>query len=376
MTMLKLYTPFPIKVKYAKGVYIYDQDEKCYLDTFSGIGVMNLGHSHPEIIDKMHEKMQRHMHISNYFVDDDALFVAEKLVSFTQRAGKATFSNSGTEAIEASLKAVKKRGTPHRYQILHFSSSFHGRTTGALAVNGFTRLRDSFEPLIPGTTELKFNDVVELENYFKEHGAKVLAVYFEAIQGAGGVIEMEDKFAQTLGELHQKHKFILVADEIQAGLGRTGKIFSYQHYNLKPDIIAVGKALGAGLPLGACIFLDDFKDIFVPGDHGSTFAPSPIATAGAVYMLDSIPQFLEEIQEKGKHLSKQLAKIGKIKQIRGKGLMIGAELQEKDPGLRERALEQGLLLNVLAEKVIRFLPPFIITHKQIDELLDKLKKAL
>ncbi|CEP79135.1 MAG: aspartate aminotransferase family protein [Defluviitoga tunisiensis] len=378
MTFLKMYDTFPIEIERAKGVYIFDKKGQKYLDTFAGIGVMSLGHSNPGLLETIKSKLERYMHVSNFFLDEDTLIVSQQLVKFTEKNGSVYFTNSGTEATEAALKAIKKRATPKRNKIIYFENAFHGRTLGSLSINGFKNLREPFEPLIPNTVELKFNDIDDLSNFFDSFGEETLAVFVEPILGSGGVIPIKLEFARAIERYKERYNFILVCDEIQSGLGRTGKIFAYQHYSLSPDIITVAKSLGGGLPLGATIFLENISQAFEKGEHGSTFSPNPVATAGARYILEKLPSLLEDVAKKGEYIIKGLKnkKISRIKEIRGKGLMLGIELKESMPNIINEALDLGLLLNVVKGKVIRLLPALNIEYEEIDEMIDKLEVLL
>ena len=377
--MLKMYDHFNLRPQKAREVYVYSEDGKRYLDTFAGIGVLTFGHSYPELLRAVKNKMDKYMHISNYILDEDAEYVAKRLVEFTGKDGKVFFTNSGTESAEAALKAVKKCATKKRKKIIYFKNGFHGRTLGALSINGIERLRKPFGELLPSTVELSFNDVEEFNDYMDSHGEEVLAVFFEPIQGAGGIIPMDQEFSDVIKGNHERYKFILVSDEIQAGLGRTGKIYAYQHYGLDPDIIIVAKALGGGLPLGAAIFLKEAQNILKRGDHGSTFAPNPVSAAGARYVVDHIEKLLPSVREKGEYFVEEIKKINsnRVVDIRGKGLMIGIELDKSYTDLKQKAFERGLLLNIISNyKVIRLLPALIITHEEIDEIVRVLKELI
>lgn len=377
--ILKMYDYYKMDIDYAEGINIYTKDGKKYIDTFSGIGVLALGHSNKELIERLKNKMDKYMHLSNYFLDEDAEWVAKKLVELTGEKGSVFFTNSGTEAIEAALKAIKKLTTKDKRKIIYFNNGFHGRTLGALSINGFEKLKAPFRPLIPNCQEFVFNDVEGFKDYMGFHGDDVLAVFVEPIQGSGGVVPLTQEFADVLSYYQKEKKYILVCDEIQAGLGRTGKFYSYEHYNLKPDIITIGKAIGGGLPLGATIFLNDTANILKPGDHGSTFAPNPIALSGAKFILENIPNMLDGIKEKGNYFMEKLNSLEsfEIADIRGKGLMIGIELIESLPDLKQRAFEKNLLLNVIfSNRVIRLLPALNITYEEIDIIINKLGELL
>lgn len=358
----EVYSPYEFKVNNAKGVWI-STDKGKFIDTYSGIGVMNLGHSHPDVVDAIISKVERYTHLSNYFLDNDALAVAAKLLSMTGRDGEVFFTNSGTEAIEAALKAIKKL---KKGKIVSFYGNFHGRTLGSLSITHNLNLRKPFEPLISNTVFLPL-DAAAFRDYVAEN--EVAGVFLECIQGNSGVYPVPEELAKTVNELKERYGYLVVADEIQAGLGRTGKFYSYQHYGLEPDIVTVGKAVGGGIPLGGTIFIG-FSP-FDKGDHGSTFAPNPVALAAGKAVLSKIDEaFLENISEKGEYFVENLSKLSWVNEIRGKGLMIGASAE--DPvKIKERAFENGVLLN-LTNGGIRFLPALNIKIEEIDEIISRL----
>jgi len=340
---------------------------------------MSFGHSYQPLISVMHEKMSLFMHVSNFFLDEDATRVADMLVGFTKKSGKVFFTNSGTEATEAALKAIKKAAAKDKCRIIHFRDGFHGRTLGALSLNGFKKLREPFEPLFENTVELEFNNIACLESYMNENGDKVVALFLEPVQGSGGVVPMNIKFAAKIMEMREKYKFIVVSDEIQSGLGRTGEVYSYQNIKIDPDIILIGKSIGGGLPLGAAIFLGETANYLKFGEHGSTFAPNPVALAGARFVLENMPPLLPEVKKKGAYLAEKLRALNspKIRVIRGMGLMIGVLLNHDDENLRDRAFSsEQLLINVLSNKLIRLLPPLNIEYAEIDMICEKLGKVL
>ena len=378
-SVLKMYNPFPISIDKTSGIYIYSRDQKKYIDTFSGIGVMSFGHSYQPLIQRMHEKMELFMHVSNFFLDEDMTRVADMLVGFTKKSGKVFFTNSGTEATEAALKAIKKMATGEKYRIIHFRDGFHGRTLGALSINGFKKLREPFEPLLQNTVELEFNNIANLESYMKDNGETVIALFLEPVQGSGGVVPMTVKFSAKIMEMREKYKFIVVSDEIQSGLGRTGEVYSYQNTKIDPDIILVGKSIGGGLPLGATIFSGETENYLKLGDHGSTFAPNPVALAGARFVLENMPPLLPEVKKKGIYFAERLRALNspKVRDVRGSGLMIGVLLNHDDEKLRDRAFSsEQLLVNVLSNKLIRLLPPLNIEYAEIDAICEKLGRVL
>ncbi len=380
MSTLKLYNPFPLEVSKGRGIYIYSKDGKEYTDTFSGIGVLSFGHSYEPLLNEMKNKMDRYMHMSNYFKDEDLDVLSGKLVEATGKDGKVFFTNSGTEATEAALKAVKKIATERKNKIIYFSKAFHGRTLGALSLNGFKSLKEPFLPLLPDTVELMFNDAELFEDYMTRYGEQVAAVFLEPVQGSGGIIPVSRDFADAVMKYRKIFKYITVMDEIQAGLGRTGHVYSYQNFNLEPDIITAGKALGGGLPLGAAIFLGETSEILKGADHGSTFAPNPVALAGGRFLMEHLPELLEDVSKKGLYFKELLGNItsSKILEVRGTGLMIGVVLDKAYPELKDRAFkEENLLLNFVGNNsIIRLLPPLNIEYKEIDGIVGKLSGIL
>lgn len=373
-SLLEMYHPFDITVERADGVYIYDTYGHRYLDTFSGIGVMSLGHCHPQVSAAFIDKISRYTHLSNYFLDEDCVYVADRLVAFSGKQGKVFFTNSGTEATEAALKAVKKSSTVGKNKILFFKNGFHGRTLGALSINGFETLTGQFMPLLENTVCLNINDCEELDRYMLENGQNTAAMFVEPIQGSGGVVPLTQKFAQKIEQYHKEYRFLLISDEVQAGLGRTGKIYSYQNYSLEPDIITLAKSLGAGLPLGAAVFLEESGSILKDPDHGSTFAPNPVALAGARVITDKISEIVKEVNEKSEYLRKKLKPLTgeNIAEVRGIGLMLGAVMKRPVENLLKKGVDNFILLNLVKKSIIRLLPALNITFEQIDEMAEKL----
>jgi acetylornithine/N-succinyldiaminopimelate aminotransferase len=375
--LLPIYNPFPIQISRAKGIYMWDVSGRRYIDTFSGIGVLALGHADDDVKTAMKVKIDNYAHLSNYFLDPDAIEVAKTIVERTGQTGKVYFGNSGAEANEAALKAIKKR----KGGIISFVGNFHGRTMGSLSITGFEKLRKPFEPLVDGVTFLPFNDVSAFEEYMRKNGSKVSAVFLETLLGSGGLKTITKEFTTSVMKFKEKYGFVLVADEVQAGMGRTGKFYAYQHFeNLEPDIVTLAKSIGGGLPLSATIFLGKNMNVFESGDHGSTFAPNPIALAASRVVLSKLTdEFIKAVEEKGKYFREKIISIQneKIKEVRGMGLMIGVELfTDKGANLLKEGLKNGLLLNVVGGNTVRFLPALNITFEEIDEITDKFNKTL
>lgn len=377
MFRMNLYKEFDFKVDKALGVNIYDTQGNRYLDTFSGIGVLALGHSHEEVLKAQQLQMKRFEHISNFFIQDDAEEIAKILVTKTGRTGQVFFTNSGTEAVEAALKAVKKKSQESgRKKIMTFSNAFHGRTLGSLSLNGFERMRKPFEPLLDNVVRIPFNNREKFQEAIDKHINETVALFLEPIQGSGGVVKLDQASADMIKNTLGKHDVLLVCDEIQAGLGRTGKFYAYQHLGIHPDIITLGKAIGGGLPLGATVFLNGTETIFQQGDHGSTFAPNPISIAGGKVVVKKISEIMDTIEEKGAYFVSNIKQTEKIQEIRQTGLMIGITLTEPDPKLRVKAQEKGLLINVLNNRIIRLLPALNIEYSEMDEMIGILNELL
>ncbi len=361
-----LYGPLPLAVERAEGVEIFT-NKGVFLDCYAGIGVMTMGHSYPPSVEAVAEKSRRYMHLSNYFQDPDGLRMAEALLALDGRGGQVAYTNSGAEATEAAIKAVK---VLRPGKTVSFRGNFHGRTCGALSLTWGPAIRKPFEPLL--------GDVVFLPQSGDSlrdfcHANDVSSVFLETFQGNSGVIPCPEDLADAIRELHQEGRFLLVADEIQSGIGRTGKGYGYQHYGLKPDLVTLGKGIGGGLPLGALMAFGHRP--FKQGDHGSTFAPNPVALAAGLPVVEAMTdEFLAEVTRKGERLRKGLAGLPWVNSVRGAGLMIGATT-DYAPGVSKMAFERGVLLNV-AGGAIRFLPALNISDEDIDRMLKALRFSL
>lgn len=380
MFISNTYKRLPIKVKNAKGIWIYNESGEKYLDTFSGIGVLSFGHCDEEINEAISMQIKKYTHISNFFIDENAIFLAKRLVEETKKDGTVFFANSGTEANEAALKAIKK---VKKGIIISFENNFHGRSIGSLSITGFQNLREQFEPLLSNIAFLPFNDSKKLENFIENEGNKISAIFVECVHGSGGLDTVNKDFVEVINKYKDIYDYIVVADEVQAGLGRTGEFYSYQNFNLNPDIVTVAKSLGGGLPLSAAIFTGKYKDVFSVGDHGSTFAPNPVSLAAGKTVINRITKtFLDSVKEKSSYLKNKLLTLKKnypiIKEIKGIGLMLGIEINNNN--YSEKIIEYGLnekiLLNVVKGNTIRLLPALNITHHEIDEMLYRLEKVI
>lgn len=365
----------PVVLVKGKGKYLWDEKGKRYLDFFSGLGVNLFGHGHPGIIKAVEKQLKDLVHTGNLYYTKPQILLAKKLIELSF-PGKVFFSNSGAEANECAIKLARKYGktvhrspsTVNRYEIIVFENSFHGRTLATLTATGQKKFHHRFEPLIPGFKYAKFND---LDSVRRLVGPKTCALMVELVQGEGGVIVAKKEFIQGLKHLAQAHRLVLIFDEIQTGLGRTSKLFAYEHYGVKPDILTLAKGLAGGFPLGATIVNQKLANVFTYGDHGSTFGGNLVACSASLEVLKLLnPQLLSQVQEVGKYFYQELKKLQKkynfIKEVRGIGLMLALELNFPGAKIVSACLEKGLLVNSTQEKVLRFLPPLIINKKDVD----------
>ncbi len=371
------YTRTKLDVDYAEGCYLVDINGDKYLDMYSGISVNLAGHSEKTIIGAIIEQSNKYIHLSNNFISKSSVELAEILVNNTF-AKKIFFSNSGTEANETAIKVARKYGRnicSDKTKILSAYNSFHGRTMGSLSLTGQSKYQENFKPLLSNIDYFEYNNVEDLE---KKVSDDVCAVFVELIQGEGGIVPISQDFINKLSTLSNRYNFLIVVDEIQTGLGRTGKFLACEHFEIKPDIVTLAKGLGGGLPIGATLLGDKCRDILVKGDHGSTFAPNPVASAAGVAVLKIIldDKFLKNINEKHDYLVNRLKKLHNIypkiiKDIRASGLMLGIDVGDYGQIIKDKALENKLLLNITAGKIIRLLPALNITYEELDSFIQK-----
>ena len=383
--LIPTYDRLPILAVGGEGCHLYDDRGKKYLDFLGGLAVNSLGYAHPEIVAVLRDESDVLLHVSNLLYHRYQAPLAEEL---TRLSGldRAFFANTGTEAIEGAIKlarAYARKRHPaepfERVEILAVENSFHGRTLGALSATWPEKYRKPFEPLLPGVKFVRLNDTAHLRESFTP---RVAAVLVEVIQGEGGVVELREDFLKSAEELCRTHDALLVCDEIQCGLGRTGRWFAYQKYGLKPDVVVVAKPLAAGLPLSAILAREDAAQAFSPGMHGTTFGGGPLQCRLALKVLEILarPGFLEHVQEVGAYFRAQLEQLRDelplIREVRGEGLILAAELAVPGKAVVRQALEAGFLINCTQEKVLRFLPPLIIERRQVDELIAALRPIL
>jgi acetylornithine/N-succinyldiaminopimelate aminotransferase len=383
--LIPTYDRLPILAVRGEGCYLYDDRGKKCLDFLGGLAVNALGYAHPEILAVLRDESESLLHVSNLLYHPYQAPLAEKLARLAG-LDRVFFANTGTEAIEGAIKLARAYARQRhpaepcaQVEILAVENSFHGRTLGALAATWPEKYRKPFEPLLPGVKFVRLNDAAHLRQSFTP---RVAAVLVEVIQGEGGVVELQENFLKLAEELCRAHDALLVCDEIQCGLGRTGRWFAFQKHGLKPDVVVVAKPLAAGLPLAALIAREEASAAFSPGMHGSTFGGGPLQCRLALKVLEILarPGFLEHVCEVGAYFRAQLEKLRDglplIREVRGEGLMLAAELAVPGKSVVRQALEAGFLMNCTQETVLRFLPPLIIERRHVDDLIAALRPIL
>ena len=366
-----------------EGVYLYDKDNKKYLDALCGLAVTSLGHSDKEISKVLSTQSSELIHTSNAFHIGPQEELAKRLCQLTGMTN-AFFCNSGAEAVEAAIKISRKFGHSKKIsapKIIVMENSFHGRTMAALSATGSKKAHDGFTPLVEGFIHVPFNNIDAVKSVLSEE-KDVVAILLEPIQGEGGIILPDDKYLYQLREITHNHNILLMIDEVQSGFCRTGKWFAHQHENIIPDVITVAKALGNGVPIGACLASAKASDILIPGSHGSTFGGNFLSCSVGLKVLDIMRdnQICKNAREVGEYFHEQLIKRlsskKSVHEIRCKGLMIGIELVDECTNLSEVFLNHGLVVNITKEKIIRMLPPLIINKNHVDDIIDIIEKVL
>lgn len=381
--VLHAYNRYPLVLEKGEGVYLYDTDGKQYLDFAAGIAVQGLGYHYPGYDEALKEQIDRLMHTSNLFYNIPAMEAAEKLKKASGMS-KVFFTNSGTEAIEGALKTARKyawlKDKREDHEIIAMNHSFHGRSMGALSVTGNEAYQAPFRPLMGGVRFAEYND---LESVRAQITDRTCGIILETVQGEGGIYPATEAFLRGVGELCEKHDILLILDEIQCGMGRTGHMFAWQEYGVKPNVMTCAKALGCGVPVGAFV-LDEKAagDSLAPGDHGTTYGGNPFACAAVSTVLDLFEKngIVEHVREVGAYLTERLEELVKkydfIEERRGKGLIQGLALKGRPVGeIVVKSQEMGLLVITAGNNVLRLVPPLIIEKKHVDEMLEKLTKA-
>ncbi|MEX1138620.1 MAG: aspartate aminotransferase family protein [Bacteroidota bacterium] len=374
------YKRLPLDIVSGEGCLLTDRKGKQYIDFFGGLAVNALGYKHPRILEAIRAQSERYIHLSNFFVQEPQIRLAEKLIA-ASGFKKLFFTNSGTEAVEGAIKLARKWGKGKGKSTLYgLSNSFHGRTMGALSLTERAKYREGYEPFLPNTDHIQFNNVDDLRSKIN---AQTLGVILEAIQGEGGVNVVCEEFCEELKTLKERHGFLVIADEIQSGIGRTGKFFGFQHVGLEPDIVVVAKALGGGLPLGAFLGNDATAGALTYGVHGTTFGGNPVACAAGIVVLEEVVEkgLMQRAKEIGDRLRKSFTELkarypDRIREIRGYGCMLGLELNSDGQSIADTMMSRGVLVNCTNVNVLRFLPPYIATDEQCDAVASTLASVL
>lgn len=375
--IVSTYSRYDMAAESAKGAYCYDADGKKYVDFTAGIGVNSLGFCDDSWIEAVTAQLKKLQHVSNLFYTEPQLKVAEELISRTGMK-KVFFGNSGAEANEAAIKTAKKYGTTEKGEnvnkIITLVNSFHGRTMATITATGQEHYHKYFTPFLDGFKYCEANNVQQLKQMIDD---EVCAVMMEMIQGEGGVLNLDQEFVKTAAEICKQKDILFIADEVQTGIGRTGKLFAYEHFGIKPDIVTFAKGIGGGLPIGGTLMGEKCCDILQPGDHGTTYGGNPVACAGAYEVLQRMDDsFLDEVGSKGEYLKTELLKLPQVKSVSGMGLMLGVEIDGKEASaVVKDALAAGLMI-LTAKDRVRMLPPLTINYDEIDEGIEILKKAL
>lgn len=376
--VMHTYARLPVVFVRGEGCFVYDTEGKEYLDLVAGIAVNGLGHCPPKVVGAICDQAKTLMHTSNLYYTLPQPQLAKLLVEISGMS-KAFFCNSGAEANEAAIKLARKAAkvnhSAEKIEIVTAEQSFHGRTMGAITATGQLKYQKNFMPLVPGFKHVPYNDIGELRAAVS---GRTCAVLLEPVQGESGVHPAKADFLRAARELCDKYAAALIFDEVQTGLGRTGKMFGFQHFDVVPDIITLAKTLGGGFPIGCCLAKDEWADVFEPGDHAATFGGNPLACAAAIAAITEIRDggWVKNAEEVGNYFKERLLELPGIKEVRGLGLMIAAEFTEpKAKAVAAKALENGLIVNTIGENVLRFVPPLILTKELVDRAVDILIKC-
>lgn len=373
------YKRLDVLIKRGDGVYLFDDDGKRYLDMISGIGVNILGYGNENIKKAIIEQVDKYLHLSNLFVQEPQVELAKLLIEISGYK-KIFFTNSGAEAIETAFKIVRKWGKRFgKSEIIGFSNSFHGRTMGALSLMDKVKYRDGYEPFLPEVSKARYNDIKDIEGKITH---KTAGVFLEFVQGEGGIVPADENFVKKIFELKERFNFLVIADEIQSGLWRTGKLFAFEHYDVKPDIVALAKPLGGGLPLGAVLGNEKVADVFTFGTHGSTFGGNPVACSVGRAVIKEIQNgIIQNVISVGNYFKNKLLELKSkhqkiVKDVRGFGLMLGVELNFECFEIVRRLIQKGIIANCTNNNVVRLLPPFIINEGHVDFFIEKFDEVL
>jgi len=373
---LQTFKRYPITLEKGNGAHVWDVEGNEYIDALGGIAVNSLGHNHPKLVKAISDQASKLIHISNFYLSEPQVKLSEKL---TQMSGldRVFFANSGAESVEGAVKIARKYALSKNRggQVISFEGSFHGRTLATIAM-GKKKMQQGFEPIPQGFIQIPKNiDIVK-----KTATKETAAIIIEPIQGEGGILVADPSFLKQLREYCNQEDIVLIFDEIQCGVGRTGKMFAYEHDNIKPDIMTLAKALGGGMPIGAILSNEKVSSAINFGDHGTTFGGNPIACAAAMATIEGIEEelLIQQADEKGTWLKEKILKLNDphIKEIRGRGLMLGVVFDFETKALVQKMLDNGVLANSTAENVLRLVPPLVITYDDMEKVVEILKKSL
>ena len=381
--LMNTYKPLPVNFDRGEGPYLFDDKGEQYLDALCGIAVCGLGHAHPAVSKAVCEQSKRLLHTSNLYQIGQQEKLADALCNVAGM-DRVFFGNSGAEANEAALKLARLYGHQKGIdspQVIVTEGSFHGRTLATLTATGNRKIQAGFEPLVPGFLRAPYNDLQAIRT-IASNSPNVVAILVEPITGEGGIRIPDDDYLSELRALCDEHDWLLMLDEIQTGMGRTGRWFAHQHADIQPDVMTLAKALGNGVPIGACLALGAAADVFKPGNHGSTFGGNPLSTSAALAVLQSIQE--DDLVNRAEQLGTRMldgfkTRLGDaegVVSIRGRGLMLGIELDRPCGELMQRALDRKLLINVTADTVVRLLPPLILTDAQADEIVTDVSQLI
>ena len=376
---LDVYNRFPVTLVKGEGAKVWDDQGKEYIDALAGIAVNSLGHCHPQVVKAIQDQAAKLMHISNFYYSEPQARLL-KLLSDISNMDRIFLCNSGAEAMEACLKTARKYGQQYNKKgpLITVSNAFHGRTMATISM-GMDKYAKGYDPLLGGFKEVPLNDLDALESAFNED---TLGVALETIQGSGGLHIASQAFMEKIQELCLKHNALFIVDEVQTGMGRTGRMFGYEHYNVEPDIVAIAKAMGGGFPIGGMLCRQKVADVMQHGDHGSTYGGNPLACAASGAAIDAILEenLREEAENKGRYLmdllKNKFKNSAKVTEIRGRGLMIGVELSFNGRSVVEEMLKRGVLSNCTHGNVMRLVPPIVITEEELDMLADVLAESI
>jgi predicted acetylornithine/succinylornithine family transaminase len=382
--LMQTYNRYPIVIRKGRGIKVWDRSNREYYDFLGGIAVNCLGHCHPRVVIALQKQAQRLLHVSNLYHTEPQIKLAKRLVELSC-ADRVFFCNSGAEAVEGAIKLARKYArehvSPERFEIITAYGSFHGRTLAALTATGQEKLQKGFEPLVPGFRHVTFDDIESLKEAINNN---TCAVMLEPVQGEGGIRVPSENYLKEVREICDSHRLLLILDEVQTGMGRTGKVFAYEHFGIEPDIFTLAKGLGGGVPIGAVLAKERIAAAFGHGSHASTFGGNPLACTAALSTIETLLEdgfVMENCRRMGDYFRQRLERLKSefpslIVEVRGLGLMLGVEMTKACSPIVEECMNRGVLINCTSGNVLRFTPPLIVKKQDIDHLIDILEDVL